>query len=338
MARTIFRTSRGNGFLAGSFQHGFFGKRTLSCRTEGGEAETLDLSKFGSVRQIVGDGDTVNVSSAANFPIRFLAIDTPESSLVAPDTGRFASTDSPVFQRLLADPFGAEFDPIADLDPALFDHIAARASPDAAAIHHAYAKDAEDALEALILEDKAALGSDQFFLAFAYDALDFFGRLLAYVHPDQPDTPREDRAQSYNARMLATGLAAPYFIFPNVDPFRATGSPLAAAAAATDPETILNAAPNLRAARALVAGARAAERGVFDPARAIPFDAFEFRFLARRAPPSRWVIDLARNERRLLPPQRYIEVPRLEDRLFVPEEFVPLFEATGWKRDGPLLA
>lgn len=139
-------------------------------------------------------------------------------------------------------------------------------------------------------------------------------------------------------RLLATGLAAPYFIFPNVDPFRARTSPLEAAADATDPATILAAAPSLRIARARVAEARTTGRGFFDPARPIGFDAFEFRFLARRSKPSRWVIDLSRNERILLPPERYIEIPNLEDRLFVPKEFVPLFEATGWGCDGPLIA
>ena len=107
---------------------------------------------------------------------------------------------------------------------------------------------------------------------------------------------------------------------------------------AADPDTILAKAPSLRTARSYVAEARNGGLGFFNPARPIGFDAFELRFLARRSKPSRWVIDLSRNERILLPPERYIEVPKLEDRLFVPKEFVPLFEAAGWSSDGPLVA
>ncbi len=334
MARTIFKIGGETGFLAARFQKGFFGARVLT--TSDGEEERLP--KRGSVRQIVSDGDTVNVSSDANFPIRFLGIDTPESSLISPDTGRFTATDTEIFQRLLADPFGAEFDAIEGLDPALQAYLHGKAAPEVAAVHKAYAEAAEDALEAFILDDQAALGIEEFFLAFAYDALDGFGRLLAYLHPNQPDTPRAERLPSYNARLLETGLAAPYFIFPNVDPFRARGSPVEAAAMAENPRNILDKAPSLRAARSAVQEARAAGRGVFDPAKPLGFEAFEFRFLARRSLPSRWIMDLSCDAARLIPPQRYFEIENLEDRLFVPPEFVPLFAAAGWDIEGDVMA
>ncbi|MEM9278166.1 MAG: thermonuclease family protein [Pseudomonadota bacterium] len=320
MAKTIFRTNQGNGFLAGTFQPGYHG------------------DGFGSIKQITVDGDTVNVSSKNNFPIRFLAIDTPESKLASPETGNFIATDSDIFQRMLADPFSNEFDPIDGMDAALKTYIEDRKSPDAATVHNAYAKDAEDALETFLLSDQNDLGNEQYFLAFAYDALDFFGRLLAYVHPDQADTPRDERRENYNLRMLRSGLAAPYFIFPNVDPFRSRGSPLEAAAMAQDPQNILAQAPSLRIARQAVTQAREQELGIFSTDNPLQFQAFEFRFLARRSLPSRWVIDLSKNDRCLLPPQRYIEVENLEDRLFVPSEFVPLFDAAGWECEGSLFA
>ncbi|GFE66039.1 hypothetical protein [Litoreibacter roseus] len=334
MARTIFRTNRGNGFLAGTFQFGFFGRKTLELS----DGTTREVGQTGSTRQIVADGDTINVSSENNFPIRFLGIDMPESRLFPPGGTTFTSTDNDVFQRLLANPFAAEFPPITDLTSDLRNRLLGLADPDAATRHHAYAKDAEDALEMLILQDRDEIGTDSFFLAFAYDALDFFGRLLAYVHPDQPDSAPADRRESYNMRMLGTGLAAPYFIFPNVDPFRARGSPVSAAAMADDPKTILEAAPSLRAARDAVATAREAGLGIHDPDRPILFQAFELRSLARRTVPSRWVIDLSGNDRVLLSPQRYFEVENLEDRLFVPAEFVPLFEATGWRVEGDVMS
>lgn len=318
MARTIYRTGGGHGFLAGDFQRGRWG------------------DGLGSVRQIVHDGDTVNVSSAANFPIRFLGIDTPESSYPPPGSRSFAATDAPEFAALLADPLSAAQGAFLGLTERLAAHLAARAHPQAAADHHHYAKAAEDALEALIEADFAALGTEAFFLAFAYDVLDGYGRLLAYVLPAQPDAAPEDRRDSYNLRMLGTGLAEPYFIFPNVDPFRARGSPLEAAMLAADPPTILAAAPSLRRARALVAEARAAGRGVFDPGRPNAFAAFELRFIARRRAPDRWVIDLAGTEAVLHQPADYVKIPHAEDRLWVPEEFVPLFRQAGWRIDGPL--
>ncbi|MEL7213200.1 MAG: hypothetical protein AAGK92_11090 [Pseudomonadota bacterium] len=334
MARTIFKIGGATGFLAARFERGFFGTRLLTTS----DGEEVQVPKRGSVRQIVSDGDTVNVSTEANFSVRFLGIDTPESSLISPDTGRFIATDSDIFQRLLADPFGAEFDANEGLDPALQAYLQAKASPDATAVHKAYAEAAEDALEAFILEDQASLGTEVFFLAFAYDSLDGFGRLLAYLHPNQPDTPRAERLPSYNARLLETGLAAPYFIFPNVDPFRARGSPVEAAAMAQNPQTILDNAPSLRAARSAVAAARAEGRGVFDPVKPLGFEAFEFRFLARRSLPTRWVMNLSGDAARLLPPQRYFEIENLEDRLFVPPEFVPLFATAGWDIEGDVMA
>ncbi len=314
MPNTIFRV-RGGGFLAGRFQRGFHG------------------DGLGSVKQIVHDGDTLNVSSANNFPLRLLGIDTPESSFIAPGTDdRFVSTDHQPFVDLLADPLNSALGPVAGLTDVLASHIAAKASAAAAITHHHYAKAAEDQLELLIQADFDALGIDTFFLAFGYEALDGFGRLLAYVHPHEPRTPRSQRRVNYNHRMLESGHAYPYFIFPNVDPFRAKGSPVEAAALATDPATILAAAPALRDACQAVAEARARGAGVFAAARPNPFEPFELRYLARRQLTSRWLIDLSGTERTLYPPHAYAAMPHAEDRLWLPPEFVPLFEASGWRR------
>jgi hypothetical protein len=66
-----------------------------------------------------------------------------------------------------------------------------------------------------------------------------------------------------------------------------------------------------------------------DPLRLLPF---ELRFLARRAAPERWVIDLGRNYDTLIGPQTYFQVADPVDRLFIPAEYVPLFVEKGWHR------
>ncbi len=224
MAKTVFRTNRGQGFLAGTFRMGFHG---------GG---------YGSVAQNVHDGDTVNVSSKANFAIRFLAIDTPEISYQEPGGDRFLPSNNQVFRDLLAAPFSTPGS-TNGFSSALVSHIQARASVTGAENHNALAKAAEDKLEELIQADMDEAGADkesfQFFLAFAFEALDHFGRLLCYVHPDQANVPADQRKASYNQRILEAGLASPYFIFPNVDPFRARGSLIDAAFDATSPQSIL---------------------------------------------------------------------------------------------------
>jgi hypothetical protein len=42
-----------------------------------------------------------------------------------------------------------------------------------------------------------------------------------YVNCDQPNPPRPE---SYTERLLATGVVAPYFIWPNLDPYRSQDS------------------------------------------------------------------------------------------------------------------
>jgi hypothetical protein len=89
---------------------------------------------------------------------------------------------------------------------------------------------------------------------------------------------------------------------------------------------------SLRDARAAVAQARRDEVGLYqrdDPLRLL---AFELRFLARRQPPDRWLVDLSTNDNALLPPQAYPDIPLPEDRLFIPAEYVPLWVEHGWKR------
>jgi hypothetical protein len=58
----------------------------------------------------------------------------------------------------------------------------------------------------------------RFFMAFANEIMDRYGRFLCYLDIDR-DPTEHNRQLTYNEQMLQSGLAAPYFIWQNVDPF-----------------------------------------------------------------------------------------------------------------------
>ena len=70
--------------------------------------------------------------------------------------------------------------------------------------------------------------------------------------------------------------------------------------------------------------------GIFGTEDKLILSAFELRFLARRTPTSRYVIDLNENNPVLKKPSDYHTIEFQEDRLFVNQEFVPLFKEHGW--------
>jgi hypothetical protein len=163
--------------------------------------------------------------------------------------------------------------------------------------------------------------------------MDRYGRLLGFINRYQPDPlSPEERPPSYNERLLRAGRVAPYFIWPNINPFRRQGSPVQAVIPPGEANQMAEEDETLRQARRWVRTARQEKRGIFDgsdPLRLLPF---EVRFLARRRPPDRWVIDLGKDDKVLIKPQKYYAVSNIEDRLFIPEEYVPLFVEKGWKR------
>jgi hypothetical protein len=125
---------------------------------------------------------------------------------------------------------------------------------------------------------------------------------------------------------------SPYFIWPNVNPFRRAPSVTEAVPAPGTAAQLAARERSLRQARRWVQQARDRHAGLYqqqDPLRLLPF---ELRLLARRQPPDRWVVDLGRGDDVLVPPQFYFEVANPEDRLFVPAEYVPLFVERGWRR------
>ena len=292
---------------------------------------------IGSVAQQTSDGDTVNVRALGNFGVRFLGIDTPESSFRLPGSAAFSSTGSEGWQEFLNDPFAAQWGDI-ELTGPLRASLEERTGTGCAENHKLHASRAEDSLEAMISSDLQVMGwtkeTAEFFLSFAVEALDGYGRLLAYINRNQRSaTVPEPRPKSYNERQLVQGSALPYFIWPNVNPFRRQSSLLDAVLAPGTAADVGEAESALRDARSAVRSARSNQIGVFDAGDPLRIEAFELRFLAGRRAPGRWVIDLSQNDDRLLGPQRYLEIPNAEDRLFVSSQHVPLFEMRGWRRD-----
>ncbi len=286
----------------------------------------------GTPGQQVYDGDTVNVEADGNLGVRLLGVDAPERALTLPDVateavdqrpgGPFVPLTDERWESFLTDPF-AEGGP--RLRRELREHLEPLLGPGCADNQARFAQAAKLAFRTEVERDMEELGATpddfRFFMAFATEVIDGYGRLLCYLNRDQPRPPRPP---SYNERMLVSGEVLPYFIWPNVDPFRVQPSLVAAV-----PRP--GAAPPLRDERAAVAAARDQGLGLWggdEPLRLAPF---ELRFLARLAPPERWVIDLAARDDRLLAPQLYPRIERPEDRLFVGEAYVPLFESRGWR-------
>lgn len=292
----------------------------------------------GSVRQQVHDGDTISVRTVGNFGVRFLGVDAPEISFQLPGEDRFTSLANERWERFLSDPFSAELPPfIPPLDPGLYNYLQARIGPGTALNHRRHAEAAEGALEDEVLKDLQALGQDEenfrFFLVFASEVMDRYGRFLCFINRNQPHpTNPTPRPYSYNERLLQMAKISPYFIWPNINPFRKQKSTKAAVILPNTANQMANSEKSLRLARQWVRNGRQQQLGIFaanDPLRLEPF---EVRFLARRLPPDRWVIDLNQNDNILLKPQAYYSIPYPEDRLFIPEEYVPLFVEAGWQR------
>ena len=287
----------------------------------------------GSVPQQVHDGDTVNVRAIGNFSIRFLGIDTPEVSFTLPNSSQFRSITDPAWETFLSDPFAPHL-PTLNLDAALKANLQTRLGSGTATNHARHAQAAHRALEKKIQDDMSLRGLSKedfrFFAAFTREIVDRYGRLLAWLNVDDPSA---GRPPDYNTRMVVDGLATPYFIWPNVDPWRTHGSLIDAALPPAQFRQDANRAGKLRDVRNAIAQARTASTGIFDANDPLRLHAFELRFLAQRRLPDRWVIDLNSQAPTLLKPQNYHRITNIEDRLFVPADYVPLFERSGWQRE-----
>lgn len=288
----------------------------------------------GSVRQQVHDGDTINVRAAGNFGVRFLGVDAPEISFRLPGENSFMSLSSGKWEMFLKDPFAdglPPFDP--ELDDGLMEYLQSRTGAGTAKNQYDHATEAEDALEEEVQKDITELGQTEddfrFFLAFAYEVMDRYGRFLCFINRYETG---QQRPSTYNERLLQAGKVCPYFIWPNINPFRKEESIAKAADSPGKFRARINRDKTLKSAREWVRDARRRKIGIFDATDPLRLEPFEVRFLARRHPPDRWVIDLGKSNGILINPQEYYTVPNIEDRLFIPGEYVPLFVEKGWKR------
>lgn len=217
--------------------------------------------------------------------------------------------------------------------------------------HRAHAKEAEAELERLMLADEKEMTDAghafDVFLAYATEKMDGYGRLLAFLNRNQPaaDNPGP-RPPSYNDRLLKGGYARPYFIWPNIDPFRvqsdlasAVPPPDVLAAWIADARALVNARATTAAARTGKAGTWRTKPILADGDRhhgtnkPLMIDAHEFRAMWQLQPPHRWVVDMSgRHYGALIAPHRYTDVVHHEDRLYVPAEYVALWVERGWTR------
>jgi hypothetical protein len=302
------------------------------------------------LKRAVKDGDTIGVAFDGSQSIRFLGIDTPEKSYKAPF--RLDSRGNPIFVEIGS--HAAEWDSYlidaispggqhgAPLTDSLRQRLAQRIAPGVAANHAVLAAGASKNLFDHVSKDIAELENgdiDSFgiFGALSHEPFDGYGRVLAFLRPEQRDVPSEQRRIEYNTRQLADGAALPYFIWPNVDPFRKATLISEAVFTPSELRQHVRTSRSLNLARSGVRSARQAliPGSLFDPQQPLQLAAFELRFLADKRAPNRVVIDLAaaHDEPILWPAEAYFVVPNPEDRLFLPVEYVALFKSAeyGWR-------
>jgi len=160
----------------------------------------------------ISDGDTPNI----RMSIRMLSIDTPEKRSTAG-----------ISMNKIDDMFGAVGDWIqsgdSPLHEALANHMLKRMQRDKAATTHTeQGKKATEAHEKLV-DDFLTRPSGRrrtLFVRAADEPFDQYGRLLAYIAPnyskkERANMSRRDRA-TFNLRMVSSGWAAPFILYPNI--------------------------------------------------------------------------------------------------------------------------
>ena len=294
-----------------------------------GQPQSLDSS--------IADGDTIGFHLSGNGSLRFLGVDTPEKNFQLPGSQASRRLDSAEWEAYLTDPFLPGLGSY-HLDAGLIEYLRGRVGPGAGINHRFHGERAEQALIEQVQADMDALGQNPdtfgYFFAFSHEVFDAYGRFLAFMNRNQPNanTPNP-RPLSYNERQLEKGVALPYFIWPNIAPFREK-SLLDAVFAPGMAKRVAESNIDLSRARNFVRQARANKIGIFNSDNPLRLEAFEVRYLGRREIPNRAVIDLSRDDDVILQAQHYFRIPNAEDRLYIPPAFVPLFVTRGWRLEG----
>lgn len=306
-------------------------------RTTGLAVPSLFDGRPATVVQQVHDGDTINVMPKGNIGVRLLGIDTPEISFAFPGPRlQFVNMEDARWNEFLSTPFddrwGEFTDPVPD---GLKSLILSKVAGEPGTCHHRHAQKATDVFRDQVSRDMQAMGQDLetfgYFLRFGFEVMDGYGRFLCSINRNQPD--RSDpapRPPTYNMRLLERGLAFPYFIWPNVNPWQRPESVSKAVIQPGQARVMAEKDTELVMARSKVQEARTRHRGLFSMTDPLLLEPFELRYLSRRSLPGRHVIDMTSDSDRLIHPHNYFKVPHPEDRLWIPDHYVPLFEKAGW--------
>ncbi len=306
-------------------------------RTTGLATVSLYDGAPATVAQQVHDGDTINVTAKGNIAVRLLGIDTPEVSFAFPGPKlNFVNMDNPRWNEFLKSPFDAKWGPYGEIPDGLRSFILAKLTGEPGTEHKAHADRATETFRNLVSKDMEIMGQDLssfgYYLRFGFEVMDAYGRFLCTINRNQPRrTEPTPRPPTYNMRLLERGMAFPYFIWPNVNPF---DRPASISAAVIPPGTAREFAENdteVSWARRRVQTAREKHLGLFDMTSPLLLEPFELRFLCRRSIPGRHLIDLSSDSKKLIAPQEYFTVPHPEDRLWIPDHYVPLFKEAGWE-------
>ena len=299
----------------------------------------LHGKKIGSIKQVVHDGDTLNTRLIHNLGVRFLGIDTPEISFEFPGTNTFINLKDKRWDAFFKSGKWRENLAIGQDLYHYFNNIIGNGK-NVSKNHAELASEAEKSLVKTITSDlkksKRSTRSFTFFMAFANDFLDGYGRLLCYLNSatdnfkNQKDK-EEVKKYSYNERQLAAGWAAPYFIWPNTQPFLSIKAFSKENVLPQNFWLLIKKSGKLHQARKFVSDARIAGKGIFSAANPLKLMPFELRIISRKKSPDRYVVDLRdEGSNVLLKPEEYIKIPHQEDRLHIPSEYVPIFQIYGW--------
>ena len=293
----------------------------------------LDMlgENLGTVKRDLYNSDTIIIQTMRYFGIRFLGIDTTEQKIPLPGENSFTPLSDPRWDTFLSDPFASGELPYS---AGLTTYLQDRTGPGVAANHKKLGDASEKLLEEYVQTDLNQMDVPKegfaFYLHFAFEIMDRYGHFLCQINRYQPDSNvPSPRPPSYNIRMLKAGLASPYFIWPNINPWRERSSILGAVFAPGTANDIAQTDDKLRQARDAVKEARQNQVGIFDAADPLRIEPFEIRYMSRNTSPSRWVVDLSKNDNLLIHPENYYTIPFAEDRLFISSQHVPLFVEAG---------
>ena len=278
----------------------------------------------------IHDGDTLKLTASGDFPIRLLAIDTPEVSFQL--NKKFVPLTDKSWEKYLKNVLSDWKDAKKKLGEELFSDLKKRlAQKNVAANHELHAHNARKFIQALAKAEEAERISKSkkysLFIALCNDVIDTYGRMLGYAFTALEKG--EPHRRSYNLQMLEAGLALPYFIWPNIDPFRKV-KPFDAAYSPEKLYALMEKSKLMKELRSAVTKIRKAKKGIYNPKTGLILQAFELRSLARKSAPQRPFIDLKKHDEKIHSSTSYLKTAP-EDRLFIPEEFVPLFKQNGWK-------